>query len=368
MNSRKDNMERFHIYRGIVVYNQDPQLKGRVKIFVPGIYPVQFKNTWQKLPWAQPALLIGGGNWANQRFSEAAQSNDDTQNTSETANSEKSETDTDAEDTMTEQIREAQQTPQLNNETGWCSVPHAGKYATDGAQVWVFFEAGDINKPIYFASAQSGPGWFSEHPNQHVFKSDNIRVRIDQEPTRQESTTHFDSYNNKCIHAQSQAASKVVPQMNTLLDIQVFNPERNAVNIIINGNVNMKITGNWYVEHTGDKHETHIGNLYMNHIGDTYIQKTGFTNYHRIQGDTKFTVDSGNLQFVRIGNEDKKWTGNITDMQKGDKIETIDGNETRTVTKSVIETFNDTFTKTVIKASEFVSNTIEWTVSKLNFK
>ena len=58
------------------------------------------------------------------------------------------------------------------------------KYATDGSQVWVFFEAGDINKPIYFASAQSGPGWFSEHPNQHVFHSDNIRVRIDENPYR----------------------------------------------------------------------------------------------------------------------------------------------------------------------------------------
>jgi hypothetical protein len=31
---------RFHSYRGIVVYNEDPQLKGRVKIYVPGIYPI----------------------------------------------------------------------------------------------------------------------------------------------------------------------------------------------------------------------------------------------------------------------------------------------------------------------------------------
>jgi hypothetical protein len=67
----------------------------------------------------------------------------------------------------------------LNAETGWCSVPKAGKNGDDGASVWVFFEGGDVNKPIYFASAQSGPGWFSEHPNQHVFKSDNVMVRID---------------------------------------------------------------------------------------------------------------------------------------------------------------------------------------------
>jgi hypothetical protein len=31
---------RGHVYRGIVVYNEDPKLMGRVKIYVPGIYPL----------------------------------------------------------------------------------------------------------------------------------------------------------------------------------------------------------------------------------------------------------------------------------------------------------------------------------------
>jgi hypothetical protein len=36
-----------------------------------------------------------------------------------------------------------------------------GKALKTGAQVFVFFEAGDVNKPVYFAVAQSGPGWLS---------------------------------------------------------------------------------------------------------------------------------------------------------------------------------------------------------------
>src|SRR5574344_1565518 len=89
-----------------------------------------------------------------------------------------------------------------------------------GAQVFIFFEGGDPNKPIYFAVAQSGnkippgtdekgidetgAGWFSEHPNQHVFKSDNVRIRIDEDVDNFRSTSKFDTYTEK----QSTVAKK----------------------------------------------------------------------------------------------------------------------------------------------------------------
>lgn len=84
-----------------------------------------------------------------------------------------------------------------------------GKTPETGAQVFVFFEAGNINKPVYFAAAQSGPGWFSEHPNQHVFQSDNIRVRIDEEPEHPDSTCKFDTYNDQNSEVSKEDRNKI---------------------------------------------------------------------------------------------------------------------------------------------------------------
>lgn len=132
----------------------------------------------------------------------------------------------------------------------------------------MFFESGDINKPVYFASAQSGPGWFAEHPNQHVFHSDNIRVRIDEEPEHPDSTCQFDSYNQQNCDASITDGTKI--QTKTRLDIEVLAKDINAVNIQIRGDVNMKVLGDWYVEHEGAKHETHIGPHYVKHIRKYY--------------------------------------------------------------------------------------------------
>lgn len=86
------------IYRGTVVYNIDPDTNykiigterhdyhgyGKCKIFVHGIYPDEFFKDWHLLPWAEPAMAIGGGAWTNENGG-------------------------------------------LNKETGWCSAPHMRK-------------------------------------------------------------------------------------------------------------------------------------------------------------------------------------------------------------------------------------------------
>lgn len=46
------------IYRGTVVYNIDPDVKGKCKIFVHGVYPDEFLEKWDLLPWAEPAMPI----------------------------------------------------------------------------------------------------------------------------------------------------------------------------------------------------------------------------------------------------------------------------------------------------------------------
>lgn len=128
-------------HRAIVVDNKDPEVKGRCRLFVPGVYPDDFATSPSSLPWAEPAMDLFGGNWTSP-----------------------GETD-------------------LNAETGTTSIPIAGKGPTEGAQVWCFFEAGDANFPVFFAACQAGAGWLSEHSKQHVIKTSNVRMRIDENPT-----------------------------------------------------------------------------------------------------------------------------------------------------------------------------------------
>lgn len=418
---------RFHSYRGIVVYNEDPLLKGRVKIYVPGIYPIEFKDKWQQLPWAEPALLLGGGNWANEKYAQMSGSvlQLSEQDQQAVTNNMLAETQQQSQEkTQQEQSTEQQQpaqepthqtTKQLNAETGWCTVPHAGKYATDGAQVWVFFEAGDINKPIYFASAQSGPGWFSQHPNQHVFHSDNIRVRIDENPYRQQSTCFFPTYNTNIVKSSLQGSGGGTPggvpfmQLSDLpgvvnncgwqtplvqtkdkkakLDIEILETHAPtsgdlAVHIKVTGHVNVQIIGDIYLQHTGNKIQTHIGDHYLHHVGNTTIFREGNINYNHIGNilhnqtgniesnltGNQLKVIQGNLIRQRTGNQEIFTKGDIIDTLDGNKIEKITKTQTRTVLGAVTETFANTFTKTVQAASTFTSTVIDWTLEKLFFK
>lgn len=92
--SGENRIAGFH--RGKVVDNQDPQKLGRIKVEIQHF----FNNIPSKyLPWAVPALPIISGS---------------------------------------------------GNNYGWFAVPEIGSY------VWCFFEAGDLNQPVYFAEAVSG--------------------------------------------------------------------------------------------------------------------------------------------------------------------------------------------------------------------
>ena len=53
------------IYRGFVVWNNDPKVRGRIKIFVPGVYSDRYKAKPELLPWACPAMSAFCGNAPN---------------------------------------------------------------------------------------------------------------------------------------------------------------------------------------------------------------------------------------------------------------------------------------------------------------
>lgn len=128
-------------YRGIVIYSKDPEVRGRCKVHVPGVYPEEFGSKHDLLPWADPVMPLWGGSWT------------------------------------------APSTGDLNRECGHTSPPLPGPGPYEGAQVWVFFEQGNWNYPAYWAAVQAGPGWLSEHKEQHMMNTRNVRLRVDEEPT-----------------------------------------------------------------------------------------------------------------------------------------------------------------------------------------
>ena len=126
----------FGNYRGLVRHS-DPET-GLCKIFVEGVYPLAFKNDYTKLPNAEPAMPLSKLNSPG----------------------------------LTRGIP-----PKLSlfmDPTGSQCVPDIN------ATVWIFFESGDILKPVYFAAIPGGNTWLPE--KNGIFKSDTkaVKVEIDE--------------------------------------------------------------------------------------------------------------------------------------------------------------------------------------------
>ena len=311
------------MYRGIVVDNYDPAIKGQCKIYVPGVYPEKLAETPANLPWAEPVMPLFGGDFTNKREGD------------------------------------------LNIETGVTTIPH------NGANLWLFFEQGDQNYPKYFGAVQGGAGWHSEHNNQHVIHTDNVRVRVDENPQSSASTCKFDSYN---AGNNERSQKKQIAQMPTRVDVEIWNEGGNAINLIVKGNVNLKIDGDLFEDHTGDKHLTHTGNVYKQHDGDVfevhngdtilnhkgkinYLHKgdsteihTGTWSYTNTHGDRKVDIKDGELNTSIIG-------GYVLDLT-GPKLDKIKGDESRNVVGSKSETITALYSINAFEAKVFTTEDI----------
>jgi len=270
------------IYRGIVLDNKGDS--GKCKIYIPGVYPPEYINSPTALPWAEPAMALFGGNYIT--------------------------------------------TNKLNNNTGICGWAKIGSY------VWVFFESDDQNVPIYFAFCQGGKDWFSEHVDQYVFQSDNVKIRIDDNPSIETSSSKFDSYNKTNVGEAPKVSS--IP---TTLDIEVLG----NVNLRVTGNVNLLINGNMYTEINGERHETVNGNIFRKHVGNLIEEHTG------------------NKLIRVVGNEDLTLTGSRTQTITNNNTVTINNNETVTVNNVSTHTNNNQLIEkfkmktTTVLANEIIS-------------
>ena len=221
-------------YRGIVISNVDTENAGRCKIHIPGVYDGEFITLPDRLPWAEPVMPIFGGAGISENSGVKFSS------------------------------------------TGWTSVPGNGTY------VWVFFEGNDQNYPKYFASAQAGDAWMSEHEMQHVLSSENFRITIDENPDNSESSMQTSTENPQGTKLNNQGTR-------ARIEIEA---DQMALDVVIKGHVNLTIDGDLYQKITGDRH--------------TYVQ-----------GDDYLNVD-----------------GNTSEIHKGDKDSTRDGSSTEKIKKN----------------------------------
>ena len=220
--------------------NVDEENMGRCKIHIPGVYDGELVVSPDRLPWAEPVMPIFGGSGLSKNSGVKFSS------------------------------------------TGWTSVPGNGTF------VWIFFEGNDQNYPKYFASAQAGDAWMSEHEMQHVLSTENFRITIDENPD------NSDTMDTSSVNEQG---TKVTKKTRARIEIE---SDGMALDIVIKGDVNMLIDGNYYQKITGDRHTVVQGDDYLNVVGNT----------SEIHG------------------------GDLASTRDGDSVETIKKNKKLTVIKS----------------------------------
>ena len=300
-----DDSRQFGIFRGIVKDNTGD--KGYCKIFIPGIYPAEYENNTQLLPWAEPAQSLFGGNYSSSG---------------------------------------------LNSETGICSWPKIG------AVVFIFFDQGDHNFPVYFAASQGGNGWIAEHNKQYTIQTDNVKIRIDDNPSNSKSTAKHQSYSDKSTNASIPLGK----QLDTTLEIEV----KGNVNLKITGDVNLQINGKVYEEINGDIIKTHIGNYYEKHIGDKLIVQKG-TKVEQIDGNYSFTFKGDMMQTID-GNLYFAVTGNVNEMISGSKTAMISQRVDLSILGGKSERVTGTSDYTVIGAfSTYIQGAYTHTVNGISY-
>lgn len=160
MNSRFriENDQYGGIYRGIVIANTDPENRGRCKVFIPTIYPIEFADGYditqqtttegtygKRLPWAEPSQPLFGGGFG---------------------------------------------------ENGMTQYPDIGTH------VWIMFESGDIHRPIMMGVIQHNKAKFEN--DKCILKYGNMTITLDKSTdtitlNAKNIVTESEQYNNTAL-------------------------------------------------------------------------------------------------------------------------------------------------------------------------
>lgn len=194
---------------GVVVQNNDPQKRGRVKVFIPHV-SLNMTEKWEKepkdksfydlsdpiikdaideikhrLPWANYAAPIFGE--VGNHYYDSYNKKNDSKTDDKTVKSE------------TDNFGYTYESNQYNDSAkGLFSIPRVG------SRVWVFFENGNPNRPVYFATAYSKDDWdgITNESGDYPEKLENYSKKDGESP----DTT----YKNKMVISQRGAIIEIV--------------------------------------------------------------------------------------------------------------------------------------------------------------
>jgi len=202
---------------GIVVQNNDPQKRGRVKVFIPhvslnlleGWENLNEDKTFEKLsdpkikdviddiknqlPWANCAAPIVGevGNHIFNAFSTTSGSGDAGDRSGNKPA--KAIEDTPPEDSFDNVY---QHNSYNSTGKGLFSVPRVG------SKVWVFFENGNLNRPVYFATAYNQSDWNNVSNDNYPDKLENY--------SKADGGETDNTYQNKMVISQRGGVIEIV--------------------------------------------------------------------------------------------------------------------------------------------------------------
>jgi hypothetical protein len=285
---------------GIVVQNNDPQKRGRVKVFIPhlslnvleGWDDLNEEKTFERLsdpkikdvidkiknqlPWANCAAPIFGevGNHIYGSLAKESTFGDSGDRNSDKPA--KSVEDSPPEDAFQNKY---EHTSYNNSAKGLFSVPRVG------SRVWVFFENGNPNRPVYFATAYNKEDW--EKISENNYPNDLENASPDAE-------TNNTEYENKVVISQRGGT------------IEIVNSDKNESLQISHYNGGFKIWANGgtkeYVEGEDKKlvksnSQLHIGgNMDVRINGNANLIIDG--NFTANVGGTYNVTSGGNMSFT----------------------------------------------------------------------
>lgn len=264
---------------GIVVQNNDPKKRGRVKVFVPHL-SLNYKEGWEDtnedktfdrlsgtqisnvidsikhlLPWANYAAPIIGEN-GNHYYNAASKKTDDVVD-------DKPSTSVSENDKWGVNFRPSSYDDAAK---GAFSIPKVG------SKVWVFFENGNPQRPVYFATSYSDSDWdiinndsgdypdelennpegtSTAHKNKFVISQRGAVVEIIN--TESKEAIKVSDYNGNFKVTDSSGAKELVngEDKKKVTSNQTLHVGGN-MNIYVEGNVNMEVEGTYYVESKGN--------------------------------------------------------------------------------------------------------------------
>lgn len=256
------------IVLGIVVQNNDPQKRGRVKIFIPSLSLNLYEN-WDnenanksftdlsdpiikdvvdkiknQLPWANCAAPIfgevGGGYYDS--ADKKTEIGDDPDRKS---------------DKPAKAIQDTPPIDNFGNKYGHDSYSNTSKGLFSipkvGAKVWVFFENGNLNRPVYFATSYDKEDWVNIADENYPDDFENIYGETGEKV-----------YRNKMAVSQKGGVIEIVNTDNQE-SIQI-SQYKGSFKIWNNIGTKEYVKGE-DVKYVGDKQDLHVSGNMRIHVG-----------------------------------------------------------------------------------------------------